>query len=182
MNRNQFIVLALLASIAINLVFVGGIAFRYLNSERSGMGRPLPPNIGWIVRDLSEDRRSELAPILQQSFEEIRPIRGELFVVQRSVNQLMAAQPFDAVALELAFTQLREINTRYQELSHRQTNDILNQLSEEERRIALEFVERRGPRDGRDGFKGSDGSSRFGGPGGPGGPGRLPPPPPEDAN
>ena len=171
MNRKKAIVLALLASIVINLIFVGGIAFRYLNSERGIMGRPLPPNIGWIVRDLSEERRSELASILQQKFKEIRPIREEMFVVQSSVNQLIVAQPFDAVALELAFTKLRETNTRYQEFSHRQINEILNGLSEEERRTAMGFMERRGPRDGRNRFRGIDGGPPGGGP-----------TPPEDAN
>ncbi len=183
MNRNKLITGVLLASLAINLIFVGGIAVRYFNLESFDGGRPLPPNVGWIVRDLSDARRDELSPLLQQSFEQARPLRSEMFAAQGKVNQLMSAQPFDGAALAQAFAELREVNIRYQQLSHQQTSTILNELTEEERRIAMEFVERRGPRDGRDGFRGRDG-----GPGGPGqrGPGdperRQRPPPPEDLN
>ena len=181
MNRNKLINGILLVSLAINLVFIGGIAFRYSNMNRFESGRPLPPNVGWIVRDLSDSRREELDPLLRQSFEEVRPLRMEMIIAQRQVNQLMSAQPFDAAGLAQAFRTLREVNVRYQAMSHEQTSTILDELSEEERRIAMEFVERRGPRDGRDGFRG-----REGGPGGPRGSGdperRLRPPPPGDNN
>lgn len=180
MNRNKLILLGLLVSIAINLVFVGGIAFRFSNFQSEFGGRPLPPNIGWIVRDLSEERRSELSALLRQGFEETRPVRTEMLNAQRLVNELMAAQSFDGAALDQAFADLRAANLRYQALSHEQTGMILNELSEQERQTAMEFVQRRGPRDGRDGFRGREGGpgfSRRGFPG-PGGSGR--PPPPED--
>ncbi|MBT3530232.1 MAG: periplasmic heavy metal sensor [Gammaproteobacteria bacterium] len=181
MNRNKLINVVLIVSLAINLVFIGGIAFRYSNMDRLESSRPLPPNVGWIVRDLSDVRREELDPLLRQSFEEVRPLRMEMVAAQREVNQLMSARPFDAAGLTQAFRTLREVNVRYQAMSHEQTGTILDELSEEERQMAMEFVERRGPRDGRDGFRG-----RNGGPGGPrdtSDPGRrLRPPPPEDDN
>ena len=54
MNRNKLINVVLIVSLAINLVFIGGIAFRYSNMDRLESSRPLPPNVGWIVRDLSD--------------------------------------------------------------------------------------------------------------------------------
>ena len=103
-----------------------------------------------------------------------------MFAAQRLVNELMSAQDFDATALNNAFADLRDANLRYQALSHEQTSLILNELSEQERQAAMEFVARRGPRDGRDGFRGREGGPEFGRRGfpGPGGPGR--PPPPQD--
>jgi uncharacterized membrane protein len=157
MNRKQILNGVLLLSLTINLIFIGGMATRYFSMEDRAGSRPLPPNVGWIVRDLSEERRQELAPVLRQSFEESMPVRREMFAAQRRVNRLMSAQPFDDAALELAFQQLRELNIGYQQLSHQQTGIILNELSDEERRAAMEFVQRRGPRDGRDGFRGGDG-------------------------
>ncbi|PCJ22468.1 MAG: hypothetical protein COA96_14400 [SAR86 cluster bacterium] len=184
MNKNNFVILGLLISIAINLFFVGGIAYRFSNFKTGFMGRPLPPNVGWIVRDLSEERRTQLSPLLQQSFDATRSIRGEMFTTQRRVNELMSAQPFDGAALNQAFTELRDANLRYQSLSHEQTSLILNELSEEERQTALEFIERRGPRDGRDGFRGMEhgpnfGGRRFSGSGGPGRPPSFPAPEPD---
>ena len=177
MTKKRILLIVLLFSISINLFFVGGIAYRVANFDGERFGRPLPPNVGWVVRDLEESRRSELEPQLRESFEQINPIRREMMNAQRRVNELMSAQPFDANALNSAFTALREANMRYQALSHDQTSEILGLLSEEERQAALEFVQRRGPRDGRDGFRGRDGGSGFRGPRGPDG--RRPPPSPQ---
>jgi uncharacterized membrane protein len=182
MTKKRILLIILLFSISINLFFVGGIAYRVANFDDERFGRPLPPNVGWVVRDLEESRRSELEPQLRESFTEIFPIRREMMTAQRQVNDLMSAQPFDANALNVAFASLREANIRYQALSHDQTSDILGLLSEEERQAALEFVQRRGPRDGRDGFRGRDGGPGFRRPGGPDGKRSPPSPPPTDAN
>jgi uncharacterized membrane protein len=71
-----------------------------------------------------------------------------MFKAQRESNRLMTADPFDAEALAAAFTALRDAANEYQRLSHLQTAEILNELSVDERRKAVEFINRRGPRDG----------------------------------
>ena len=50
----------------------------------------------------------------------------------------------------------------------------LDQLSDEERRMSLEFINRRGPRDRRSSFRGGDGSPGMRPGAGPGGQGRPP--------
>ncbi len=182
MTKNKILLVGLLVSISINLFFVGGIAFRVANFQGERSGRPLPPNVGWVVRDLEESRRSELEPKLRESFAEIDPIRREMMSAQRQVNELMSAQPFDSNVLNTAFASLREANIRYQALSHEQTSEILQLLTEEERVSALEFIKRRGPRDGRDGFRGRDGGSGFRRDRGPDGQRPPPSPQPTDAN
>ncbi|SUZ48839.1 uncharacterized protein METZ01_LOCUS1693 [marine metagenome] len=119
----------------------------------------------------------ELVPLLEQSDSEIRPIRRRMGQAQRLVNELMASDTFDAQALSQAFAVLREANERYQSLSHQQTITLLNELSEEERQIAQEFVQRRGPREGVDRSRGRNGRPGFrpGRPDGPpDGPGQSP--------
>ena len=182
MTKKRILLIGLLFSMSINLFFVGGIAYRVANFDGEEFSRPLPPNIGWVVHDLEESRRSELEPQLRESFAEIFPIRREMMSAQRQVNNLMSARPFDANALNVALASLREANIRYQALSHDQASEILGLLSDDERQAALEFVQRRGPRDGRDGFRGRDGGPGFRRPGRPGG--RRPPdsPLPADAN
>ena len=84
--RQKAIISALLMSVALNLVFIGGITYRALNI-REIMPRPFPPNIGWAIRDLSQERRRELRNELESSLaaanNEIRPIRLELAQAQR---------------------------------------------------------------------------------------------------
>lgn len=149
MNRTRLLLLVLIASFALNLFFIGGIAYR-MNSGAPVSGRPLPPNVNWMVRDLSEARRMELQPLMEHSAEEIRPVRRELFEAQSVVNQLMASADYDAAALEAAFAELRAANARYQLMSHQHSVAMLNELTEAERRVAVEFINRRGPQDGRD--------------------------------
>jgi uncharacterized membrane protein len=153
--------------VAVNLFFIGAIGYRASRFQEFS-GRPFPPNVGWIVRDLSEERRTELASFRERSAEEIGPMRGQMFAAQRQVNQLMAAPEFDSAAINRAFAELRDVNLRYQALSHEQSIALLNALTTQERQMALEFLNRRGPRDGRDGFRGRE--RGFGGPRGPGGP------------
>jgi len=141
--------LTLIISLAINLFFVGGIAYRVKSLDEFS-GRPLPPNVSWMVRDRSEARRAELLPMMQVSAEELRPVRREMFEAQRRVNELMADSNFDPGALQAAFADLRSANLHYQELSHQHSVDMLNELTAEERQAAVEFIKRRGPRDGRD--------------------------------
>jgi len=52
MTKKRILIIGLLFSIAINLFFVGGIAYRVANFDGEQFGRPLPPNVGWVVRDL----------------------------------------------------------------------------------------------------------------------------------
>ena len=178
MNKVKLIILGLVISVAINLVFIGGIGYRASNFRDFGP-RPFPPNVGWVVRDLSEERRRELEPLLEQSYEEIRPMRGEMIAAQRRINELMASPSFDAEALNQAFAELRNVSERYQALSHQQTIAILNELSEAERQMAMEFVQRRGPREGRDRFRGRSGGPGFGPGSRPGRPSFPPPSPPD---
>jgi uncharacterized membrane protein len=164
MNRTRLLLLALIASFGLNLFFIGGIAYR-INRAVEFSGRPLPPNVSWMVRDLSEARRAELQPLMERSEEEIRSIRLEMFDAQRRLNELMTTQDYSAANLTQAFAELRSANLRYQEMSHQHSVAMLNELTAAERQLAVEFIDRRGPREGRD-------RRGFGGPPGD----RMPPP------
>jgi len=151
MTRRNLLLIVVLISVAANLFFIGGISYRTLSINQARDARPLPPNLGWLVRDLSEERRAELSGILRSAATEVRPLRDEIFSAQRRVNELMSAEPFEADALQDAFAQLRSASERYQEATQSQTVTILEQLTDQERRAAQEFVRQRGQRDGRPG-------------------------------
>ena len=159
MTRRRWLLLALFVSVAVNLFFIGGVGYRMAQFQERREARPLPPNLGWIVRDLTAERRAELADELRTGAEQIRPLRRAVFASQRQVSELMAAPDFDASALQQAFTNLREASNRYQQATQAQTIAILAKLTPEERQSAREFVRRRGTRDS------------VGGPGRPGPPG-----------
>lgn len=180
MTRRNILLAILLVSVAANLVFIGGIGYRTLSINQARASRPVPPNLGWLVEDLSAERRAELRANLRASSEEVRPLRDEIEDAQRVVNSLMTAEPFDAAALQSAFAQLRAVSERYQEATQSQTIAILEQLTHEERLAAESFILRQGPRGAR------RGSGPGAGPGGRPPPRGLPPgsgrPPPRDGD
>ncbi|MDT8428344.1 MAG: periplasmic heavy metal sensor [Pseudomonadales bacterium] len=135
----------LIVSLTLNLLLIGGISARFLN--RSSI-RPLPSNVGWLLRDLDTDTRDQLRPQLEQYAEETRPLRGNMFRAQRQLNSLMATDPLDQEAIRAAFAELRRTNLVYQEASHEQTLSILAALTPEQRQYALSFMRnRRNPMD-----------------------------------
>ncbi|HJO12070.1 MAG: periplasmic heavy metal sensor [Gammaproteobacteria bacterium] len=146
MDKTKILIIGLLLSVGVNLFFVGGIGARMLTRPDPGF-RPFPPNMAWVVRDLGEARRAELAPIVESSSQAIRPLRAAMFETQRRVNQLMTEQPLDVTAINQAFADLRTANINYQELSHQQSVEILAELSASEREQAMQFLDRRGSRD-----------------------------------
>jgi uncharacterized membrane protein len=150
LNRRRGLIVALLISIAINLFLVGGVAYRFylINSEAS-IGRPLPPNISWLIRDLTPERQEELRAGLRERGMQGRAARIRLFEAQSESNRVMTQDPFDEEALVAALAELRDAANDYQRLSHLQAVETLSELSAKERRNAVEFINRRGPRDGR---------------------------------
>ncbi len=156
MNKRNLLVVLLLASAALNLLLIGGIGWRMAGAREFAQSL-VPPTTGWIVRDLSEERRAELQPMARASFESIRPARIEMFRAQRRVNELIGNESFDREALEQAFARLRELSMDYQALAHEQAATMLERLTPAERQAATEFVRRGGPsRAGRDGPRGRD--------------------------
>jgi len=150
LNRRRGLIVALLISIAINLFLVGGVAYRlYLINSEASIGRPLPPNISWLIRDLTPERQEELRAGLRERGMQGRAARIRLFKALSESNRLMTQDPFDEEALAAALAELRDAANDYQRLSHLQTVETLSELSAKERRNAVEFINRRGPRDGR---------------------------------
>lgn len=148
----------MIISLTLNLLFIGGISARFLN--RTSI-RPLPPNVGWLLRDMDTDTKEQLRPRLEQYEEETRPLRGSMFRAQRDLNNLMATEPLDQEAIRAAFSELRRTNLAYQEASHEQTLAILAALTPEQRQHALSFMRnRRNPMDRQGGERRSGSDSR----------------------
>ncbi|HDZ10344.1 periplasmic heavy metal sensor [Pseudohongiella sp.] len=143
MNKRRALLWTLVASLALNLFFVGAIGARMLDHrDRSST----PPSLGWILRDLEPQLQASLRPQLQQYGESLRPVRGQMFRAQREVNRLLAQDALDKEAILVAFEELRQINLRYQQLSHEGTLAVVSQLAPEQRSRVFRFMSgRRNP-------------------------------------
>lgn len=148
LNRRRVINGVLLVSLSLNLLVFGGIAARILIDPN---GRPLPPNLSWILDDLDEATLARLEPRMDEYRSAMRPLRGEIFRAQVGVNELLTEEPLNEEALTLAFDELREVAMRYLEITQQQTIDIFAQITPEQRVQAMRFMQdRRDPGERRD--------------------------------
>ena len=145
-SRSRMKTIVLVISLALNLLVIGGITTRIMTKE----ARPIPPNLVWIMDNLSEDTRAELFPQLEEFWDSSRPLRRAIFRAQRKVNELMVEEPMDRAAIAAAFEELRQASHAYQKLSHDQTIEVFELLTPPQRVAALRFLEDRRDPDRRD--------------------------------
>ncbi|MEM1190806.1 MAG: periplasmic heavy metal sensor [Pseudomonadota bacterium] len=129
MTRNNALLLALLLSVAVNLL-VAGIVLGRMGLER---GHHEPPPAAWAARELSPETRRVVRRRMVEQLEAVRPLRRELRSAQSGVRRAVSAEDFDPQALKDALAELRRVTNRYQELLHNNLAEIAAGLPPEER-------------------------------------------------
>ena len=147
--NDKRIVYLLFVSLAINLVFIGGLGFRAMSfAERNH--RPISSNLGWAIRGLSAERSNQLMsslnlPVNNQNLS-IAAARSNMIKAQRDANEVMRSPNFQEDTLRRALSALRTSNMHYQELSHEQMTLLFSKMTDQERKAASDFLNRIGPR------------------------------------
>lgn len=139
-NRRRALNVVLVLSLALNLLVFGGIAARMMWSPD---GRPIPPNLFWVLERLDDEAQARLRPTMQAFSEEMRPIRSTLYQAQQGVNNLLTEDPLNNEAIAAAFSKLRDAGLEYQDIAHRQTLAIFGELTPEQRVTAMRFIQER---------------------------------------
>lgn len=147
-NRRRLMTWVLVLSLGINLLIAGGITTRILSRPD---GRPIPPNLSWIMYSLDDEAAEEkIRPQMEEFGKIMWPLRGAMFRAQRHVNELMIEEPMDRTAIAAAFDELRQASLEYQETTHQQTIAIFAMLTPAQREQAMSFMtNRRNPMEGR---------------------------------
>ncbi len=149
-GRQRLLTILLVCSLAVNLLLVGGIAGRMLFGGPPP--RPMPEQIGWIARQLDDDRRQEVRQELMTHFRNTRPLRREVGSAQREFEAAVSAVEFDPQRAAQALERLRNSQQAWQASSHEQMVQLLARLTPEERTRVTRFLSRHhSPRDGRNG-------------------------------
>lgn len=134
----------LLASLAVNALFVGGLISAFLR-----YGGPLmmtsaaaPNGIGAFLGSLPADRRGAVWKGAGDKRRAMMPLRRDVRAARRDVLAVLTAEPFDQSAFIAAQTRLIEAEHR-QRLSQRDMLvDVVGSLTAEERRA---YIRWRGP-------------------------------------
>ncbi|WP_439100745.1 periplasmic heavy metal sensor [Congregibacter sp.] len=130
MNKSNLIVIALLMSVAMNLLIAGV----FIGKKRGGPGEP--PPMAWMAEELSPDTRRKVRRQMREQFPEVRPLREEMRTAQRAVREAVAAETFDPRALASALKYSRDVAARYQALIHKNLLEISADLPKDQR-VAL---------------------------------------------
>ncbi|MFT4769355.1 MAG: putative membrane protein [Glaciecola sp.] len=130
MNRNTVLIMALLLSLAVNLLIAG-----FVIGKKRGSAVESPP-MAWAVEHLSSDTQRRVRGQMRAQLSEVRPLREDMRKAQAAVRKAVATQDYDSKALELALEKSREVSERYQALIHKNLVKVAAELPREQR-IAL---------------------------------------------
>jgi uncharacterized membrane protein len=133
--------ISLVLSVALNLLFIGVVAGRFMY----GTPRPMSPHLGWVLRDLDEEARDKLRPIIEDQARTIRPLRHEMREAQKEFRNLLVEDSFDENALQESLSHLRRASEEYQSGMHHQMLMVLKDLEPEQRRRVARFLMRPRP-------------------------------------
>ena len=136
MNKRTLLILALVLSVAINLLMVGFVAGKF------GGGRMMHGHSDWMTKHLSQAVRQNVKEKMRHYREEARPARGALRQARRELRNLVAGQPFDAQAVRAALANLRAASQTYQRIRHEHIVQLLEDLPPEERPAVYRFLHR----------------------------------------
>ncbi|MCZ6644431.1 MAG: periplasmic heavy metal sensor [Gammaproteobacteria bacterium] len=149
MTHNKWLIVALVVSLAINFALAGFFIGRASNLD---LHRTLmDPTLGFsrVLRQLPDERRAELRPLIRRHFRGMRPSLGGIRQAQSELNEALTADPFDAQRLAVALEQFREHLADNQMASHDSLVALVAALEPGERRLLVESM-RRGMFDRRD--------------------------------
>lgn len=139
-KKNRTITFVLVFSLALNLLFIGGLIGR---SVFGGPPKHLPNHMGWMLRNLSDEKREALRPQLKERAGSLRIVRQEMRQARQRLSAAIREEPLDERALKLALKDLRSASNKFQVVTHENMSTILKEMSLEDREKALKFLSRR---------------------------------------
>ena len=139
-KKNRVVIILLICSLALNLLFIGGLIGR---SVFGGPPGHLPNHMGWMLRNLSDEKRKELRPQLKERSGSLRTVRQEMRDARQRLSSAIMEEPLDEKALNLALKGLRSASNKFQVVTHENMSTILKEMKLEDREKALKFLSRR---------------------------------------
>lgn len=139
-KKNRVAIILLICSLALNLLFIGGLIGR---SVFGGPPGHLPNHMGWMLRNLSDEKRKALRPQLKERSGSLRTVRQEMRDARQRLSSAIMEEPLDEKALNLALKDLRSASNKFQIVTHENMSTILKEMKLEDREKALKFLSRR---------------------------------------
>jgi uncharacterized membrane protein len=117
MNYRNWLVIALGVSLVVNLALGGFVLGRMTAAAPMQTVDPTLTTLR-LVRDLPDERRRALRPLLRESVRAMHPEVRRMRAAQHRINASLAAEPFDPDELDAALREFRDALVASQQLSH----------------------------------------------------------------
>lgn len=133
MSKQQSLLLALIVSIALNLLIAGALIGRWT--------RPAgPPPLSWALQSVAPETREQLRGKLRGQRTDVQPLRENIRKAMEGVREAAATEPLDTAALTEALEDARDAQQAYQAFLHGNVVEILASLPVEQRMAVLRRI------------------------------------------
>jgi uncharacterized membrane protein len=142
-DRSRWAYVALIASVAVNLLFVGLFmnAAWHLHTETE---EPKTPGFLGFIEKLPADRQAPLRQHVTSAREALNGQRAEVRQAWLDANALLTAEPFDKAKFSAALETLRQLEANYRTGIYGMVSDTAAMLTPDERKLLQQWrMERR---------------------------------------
>lgn len=138
---SRFLYPVLVASLAINLLFIGGFAAAFWHHHRYGR----EPGLLDFVKELPAARQDPVRQEISAARASMKDLREALRKSWSDANSLLTAEPFDKEKFKAALARLGDAETRYKAAIYNALADTAEKLDPDERKLLQAWRERRRP-------------------------------------
>lgn len=146
--------IALLASLAINLLIVGAVAAALVGARHGvgPLGGPLigSPNLLGFLRTLPHDRRDDIWRATTAERSSLSPARKDMRKARDDMHRALTTEPFDKDRFTAALKTYDDTEAHMRQSARGLVSAVADHLTAEERRAYVQWqaLSRRGPRRG----------------------------------
>ncbi|CAA2140566.1 periplasmic heavy metal sensor [Hyphomicrobium sp. ghe19] len=142
--RPRYLYPAFIASLALNLLFIGLFAAAAWHHHEES-SKPFEPGLMGFVRELPESRQTAVRNEITGAREGMKDLRATVRKSWADANALLTAEPFDKAKFSEALAKLREEENLYKTAINNAMVETAASLSPEERKILQSWREKRRP-------------------------------------
>jgi uncharacterized membrane protein len=141
MHKQNLLLIALLCSLALNLL-VAGVLIGRVGAEPPGEAPPM----AWAARELEPEVQQLLRHRMREALPSVRPLREEMRSAGRELRRVLEADEFDPQAVRDALSRMRDVTNRYQLLVQENLIEMAADLPKDQRAALLRAALHRGAR------------------------------------
>lgn len=138
--------LALIASLAVNLLVVGAVASAMIFGPHGPRHRGAPGDeygLMGFTRALSSDRRGPIRKAIKEQRETFKPLREAVDEARRQAADVLVAEPFSKDKLKQAFDKINEADVKLKSAGQGMLLSTAESLTPDERRTLKDWWQKR---------------------------------------